>query len=258
MQDPFTIPQPAPQQPQNSEPFTPPTSTNSTTPNSVYNPTSSTVPTQPDPVNQTSDPAPQLPPKKHHKRFTDTVATIAILIAAPIVAIILTTFVFQSYEVDGPSMQTTLDNHDRLLVLKAPKTWSTITGKPYIPERYDVVIFKKTGIVGFGDSTGGEKQIIKRVIALPGERVLVENGIVTVFNDQFPEGFNPDKDQYWKNGFDETPGNVDVTLSENEIFTMGDNRNNSLDSRVLGPVTSEEIVGKLIMRVYPVSGARWF
>lgn len=253
MQDQSTIPQSAPQEPQNGQPFSP-----TPTPNQVP-PVAHATPTQNITYQAPAAPNPEpTPPKKHHKRFTDTVATIAILIAAPIVAIILTTFVFQSYEVDGPSMQTTLYNHDRLLVLKAPKTWADLTNKPYIPARYDVIIFKKSGIVGFGDSTGGEKQIIKRVIGLPGERVLVENGIVTVFNDAFPAGFSPDQDQYWKQGFDETPGNVDVTLSEGEVFAMGDNRNNSLDSRVLGPVTSEEIVGKLIMRVYPVSGARWF
>ncbi|HET7673863.1 MAG TPA: S26 family signal peptidase, partial [Candidatus Saccharimonadales bacterium] len=55
-------------------------------------------------------------------------STIAILILAPILAILLTVFVFQSYQVDGPSMESTLHNNDRLIVTKVGKTWSRITG----------------------------------------------------------------------------------------------------------------------------------
>src|SRR5512140_403318 len=76
---------------------------------------------------------------KNHKAkregWGSVASTIAVLLIAPLVALLLTAFVFQSYQVDGPSMQTTLYNSDRLIVWKVPKTWSKITGHPYVPNR---------------------------------------------------------------------------------------------------------------------------
>jgi signal peptidase I len=98
------------------------------------------------------------------------------LIAAPIIAIFLTTFIFQSYEVDGPSMETTLENHDRLIVLKVPKTIARLTNSHYIPNRNDIIIFKTSAIQDGSLDDGSEKQLVKRVIGLPGDRVVVKNG----------------------------------------------------------------------------------
>src|SRR3989344_8382668 len=70
-------------------------------------------------------------------------STLGILIAAPIIALALTAFVFQSYEVDGPSMETTLQNSDRLIVWKLQRSIARLTKKDPIPHRYDVVIFVK-------------------------------------------------------------------------------------------------------------------
>src|SRR3990167_778956 len=95
------------------------------------------------------------------------ISTIIILIAAPLIALSLTTFVFQSYEVDGPSMETTLQIHDRLVVLKTGKTWSKIRGKSFIPKRGEIIIFSLNGSEESGE---GDRQLIKRVIGLPGDR----------------------------------------------------------------------------------------
>jgi signal peptidase I len=70
---------------------------------------------------------PGVPPKNTKGNgLQDVLSTIAIIIAAPILALLLTAFVFQAYEVDGESMESTLDNHDRLIVLKVPRTWSRL------------------------------------------------------------------------------------------------------------------------------------
>lgn len=184
-------------------------------------------------------------------------STILILIAAPVVALLLTAFVFQSYEVDGPSMEPTLQNRDRLIVLKVPRTVARITGEPYIPKRNDIIVFVKHGLP---ESAGvrEDKQLIKRVIGLPGDRVVVKDGAVTVFNSENPAGFDPDASSEHGAAITTTSGESDVVVEEGQVFVAGDNRGNSLDSRTFGPIESSDIVGKLILRIFPLDKADTF
>jgi signal peptidase I len=178
------------------------------------------------------------------------------LLIAPIVALFLTSFVFQSYQVDGDSMETTLQNNDRLLVWKVPKTWSKITGHTYIPNRGDVVIFAEKEVSDFGRNP--DKQLIKRVIGLPGERVVVKDGAVTVYNNEYPDGFQPDATLPYGEVIRDTTGDVDVVVPKDRLYVLGDNRDNSLDSRSFGPISAHDIVGKLIIRVWPVGNMKAF
>lgn len=182
-------------------------------------------------------------------------STIAVLLIAPIVAIVLTAFVFQSYQVDGPSMKNTLQPNDRLIIWKLPKTWAKLTGNPYIPKRGDIVVFTEHSLTQFNEDPG--KQLIKRVIGLPGERVVVADGSLTIYNQDNPQGFRPDL-----RISDGVVGNIpiegDWTIGENQIFVMGDNRTNSLDSRTFGPVNAHDIVGKLTARVLPLGEIKKF
>lgn len=202
-----------------------------------------------------SAPPPTSP--KNKEGIKSIFSTVAILIAAPIVAFLLTAFVFQSYEVDGPSMETTLQNHDRLLVSKVQRTVSRITGRDYIPNRGDIIIFSSSAVHD-GENDTGRKQLIKRVIGLPGDRVVVKDGSITIYNKQFPEGFNPDKTGGWGDVIQVTPGSVDITIKSDEVFVVGDNRTNSLDSRVIGTVPAKDIIGKLIFRIYPLNNTQVF
>jgi signal peptidase I len=187
--------------------------------------------------------------KKPHQGLRDILSIFGVLGSALVLAFCLITFVFQSYQVDGPSMQTTLQNNDHLIVWKVAKTISNITRHHYIPNRGDVIVFNEQT----ADSGTGEKQLIKRVIGLPGERVVVKNGQITVYNKEFPNGFSPDKTLPYGKVIVTTPGNVDITLGEDEVYVCGDNRTNSLDSRVFGPIKSKQIVGKLVLRVLPLN-----
>lgn len=215
-------------------------------------------PTPPAPTGSGSF-GPYLPPTKQsdNEGLKSILSTIAILIAAPIVALFLTAFVFQSYEVDGPSMETTLQNHDRLLVSKVQRTFAKITRSDYIPKRGDIIIFN-TSAIHDGENDAGNKQLIKRVIGLPGDRVVVKDGSVTIYNKQYPEGFNPDKTGDWGEVIQITPGSADIMVKDSEVFVMGDNRTNSLDSRVIGTIPSKDIIGKLIFRIYPLNNAEVF
>jgi signal peptidase I len=183
-------------------------------------------------------------------------STVAILIIAPLIALTLTAFVFQSYEVDGPSMQTTLHNQDRLIVYKLPKTLARLEGHDYIPNRGDIVIFTKQDSLAFG--TDQSRQLIKRVIALPGERVVVKDGKITVYNKAHPNGFDPDDNPLYSKVIVTTPGDIDLTVPPGDVYVCGDNRPDSLDSRSFGPIAAKDIVGRLVLRVYPFSQSRVF
>ncbi len=193
------------------------------------------------------------------QRMRSTITAIGILLLAPAIAILLTVFVFQSYQVDGPSMQNTLHNNDRLIVWKLPRTWARITGHQYVPKRGDIVILTESGLSNYGDPSD-TKQLVKRVIGLPGDHIIVKNNVITVYNTAHPHGFQPDATlPYGKNGaIPPTTNDLNVTLSKTQLFICGDNRGDSLDSRIFGPIETKQVIGKLVARIFPVSQAKRF
>lgn len=231
-----------------------------TTPQSTPHPapTSSVSPDHP-PEHRVSSPlvdppaAPESQPRKEGLR--SALSTIAVLLIAPLIAVVLIAFVFQSYEVSGPSMQTTLNNSDRLIVWKLPRSWARLTGHPYVPHRGDIVVF-----VG-RNPLDNEKQLVKRVIGLPGEKVAIKNGKLVVYNKEHPKGFQPDATLAYGKNIDTTlPETTESewTIGPAEVFVLGDNRANSLDSRTFGPISTDDIVGKLVMRILPLNQAERF
>jgi len=221
-------------------------------------------------MNETNSPAPVspiLPPLKnevraqrerHRSRLLDVISTGLTVLLALGLALCLILFVFQTYQVDGPSMENTLQNNDRLIVWKLPRTIAHITGHSYVPNRGDIVIFNEGNLTEYGQANVA--QLVKRVIGLPGERVVVKDGHITIYNKEYPQGFNPDTTlPYGKeHQIPYTSGTIDITLDENQIFVCGDNRTVSLDSRVFGPVNLNDIVGKLVLRIYPFTDIERF
>lgn len=197
--------------------------------------------------------------KPRRSRILSTLSSIAILLLAPVLAVVLTLFVFQSYQVDGPSMEPTLLNKDRLIVWKLPRTWAKITGHQYVPNRGDVVILSESGLSSYG-SPDNTKQLVKRVVGLPGDHVVVKNGVLMVYNTEHPEGYSPDETLPYGDeiAIPLSEMDVDVTLSDTQIFVAGDNRPNSLDSRTFGPVETDQVVGKLVARILPISQFKLF
>ncbi len=209
-------------------------------------------PTQPNPPQDKQMMENNLPeqPKTHNKRAI--ISTILLFVAAPLIALTLTRYVIRSYEVDGPSMEQTLQNQDLLIVNKWPQTWSKISRKQHVPARHEIIIFD------LDEGYGEKRQLVKRVIGLPGERVVVKNDQISVYNNDNPNGFNPDKDQSYARPELGSPGDVDVTVKEDEIFVCGDNRLNSLDSRYFGPVKISDVVGELTLRIFPINTLKTF
>lgn len=205
-----------------------------------------------DPLNDTNNSL-----DNSHTNWRDFTSTVGILVTALLVALFMIGFVFRSYQVDGPSMQQTLQNQDKLIIWKVPRTWARLTGHAYIPKRGDVIVFSESGLGQFGQED--TKQLIKRVIGLPGDRVVVKDGTITIYNAKHPGGFQPDKTLgYAYPNFPATSGDINVTLRADQLFVNGDNRPNSLDSRAFGPINANQVVGKLVVRVFPTNKIKSF
>lgn len=203
-----------------------------------------------------------------HPLAKDLLSLAAFVVCIVLGTIILNAFVFRSYNVVGSSMENTLHNDDRVIVNRLPVTWSHFLGEEYVPERGDIIVFAN------GDASGPltceaprgkiDQYIIKRVIAFPGERVVVKDGILTVYNEEHPDGFSPDVETRVdeNDGPKEySSGDVDMIVPEGEIFVSGDNRegSHSFDSRSgLGTIPYCRIVGPVAMRIYPFDKVRLF
>ena len=183
---------------------------------------------------------------------------------------VLNSFVFQSYNVVGGSMENTFQNGDRVIVNRFAVTKAHFNEQEYIPERGQVIVFANGGTEGIGtmsceaQKNVADQYIIKRVIAFPGERVMVEDGVLTVFNDEHPEGFDPDEETR-KSDTDgpkkRISGSINTIVPEGELFVSGDNRegSNSYDSRNgLGTVPFCRVVGPVASRIFPLTGFRFF
>jgi signal peptidase I len=172
-------------------------------------------------------------------------------------AFLINQFVFQSYYVEGTSMTPTLDNNDRLIISKVERTIAGIQGHSYIPERGQIVVLDSS-IIGLN---GQHEQLIKRVIGLPGDRIHIEAGSVTVTNTQHPEGYDVTRDLGLTNlqpTYTDEP--IDVTVTDGQIYVMGDNREQggSYDSRAFGPIDGNQIQGRLWGRVLPIEKAQLY
>jgi len=191
-----------------------------------------------------------------HPLMKDVVGIVVFITCVVIGTVLINTYVFRSFNVVGPSMETTLFTGDRLIVDRLAVTAAQVQNKAYIPNRGQVIVFKNPHY-----SAGIEDEyIVKRVIGLPGERVVLKDGVYTVYNQANPNGFNPDDKNHGEPG-SPTSGEVDTTVPDGEIFVSGDHRqgNYSYDSRNgLGTIPLYDIVGPVSFRVFPFNKVRSF
>lgn len=193
-----------------------------------------------------------------HPQLKDSISLVIFIIGVIIGTLIINSFIFRSFNVEGPSMETTMFTGDRLIVNRLPVTIAQLQNKRYIPERGQVIVFKNPN---YNPSVGREEYIVKRVIAYAGERVVVKNGKVTVYTTDQPAGFDPDSTFSNNEPGQPTSGAVDTVVSEGTIFVMGDHRegNYSCDSRdCMGTIPLFDIVGPVGLRIYPFDKIRTF
>lgn len=195
-----------------------------------------------------------------HPRIRDAMSFFGFILIVLVGTLLINTFVFRSFVVSGHSMDNTLHDADRLIVNRVPITIAQVQNKQYIPNRGEIIVFKNPQYV----NGSVDEYIVKRVIAFPGERVTVSDGVLTVYNTENPDGFHPD-DQYRKG----TAGpkspvsgdGADTIVPDGTIYVCGDNRigNNSYDSRTgLGTIPTFDIVGPVAIRIWPFGSITGF
>ena len=158
-----------------------------------------------------------------------------LVIAVGVVAsYLVVTFVGQRIQVSGESMETTLSDGDHLIVDKISYRFND-------PQRYDIIVFPYR--------LEKNTYYIKRIIGLPGETVQIVNGYVYINGVQL--------DEHYGNEVMEEAGLAaePITLGADEYFVLGDNRNNSQDSRAanVGVIHRDEILGRAWVRIWPIS-----
>ena len=205
---------------------------------------------------------------QRHPVLKDVLSLASFILCVVLGTLILNAYVFRSYNVVGSSMENTLHEDDRIIVNRVPVTIAHFFGQEYVPERGQVIVFANGAASGpltcDVKNDVKDQYIIKRVIAFPGERVTVKEGVLKVYNDEHPEGFSPDDDT--RKALDDGPkeytsGEVDEVVPEGEIFVSGDNREgqHSYDSRNgLGTVPLCRIIGPAVFRLYPFNKLRFF
>lgn len=206
---------------------------------------------------QQSEEEPRPEQERKHRSFWRELPVLVVL--AFVIALLIKTFLLQAFFIPSASMAPTLMVGDRVLVEK-------VSYRVDEPSHGDVVVFERDlaqvvnpqaeeddqpfwrditdafrGLFGF--PTGTEQDFIKRVIAVGGDTVRGSGGQVSVNGEVIEEPYLPEGTQ--------TSDFAAITVPEGEIFVMGDNRNNSDDSRNFGPVPTDTVVGRGFLLIWP-------
>ena len=151
------------------------------------------------------------------------------ILPAVLIALLIHLFLAQATRVEGYSMEPTLYGHQRLVIEK-------LSYRLHEPQRGDIIVIHVPGY--------GSEMLIKRIVGLPGDTVSVQNGQVFLNGQAMQE---PYLRSIMRGTYPTT------RVPDNSVFVMGDNRNNSNDSRSFGPIPINDIVGKAWLRYWPLS-----
>jgi signal peptidase I len=180
---------------------------------------------------------------RDHARVRSLVEWVAVIVGALVVALVVKTFLFQAFFIPSASMEPTLEEGDRVLVNKLSYDLHDIN-------RGDIVVFELPE-----DKVGpdGIKDLIKRVIGLPGDVIETRDGVVYINDRRLEEPYLADGMQTGDPTNGNNPPIERQTVPEGTVFVMGDNRSNSHDSRYAdrGPIPIDTVVGRAFVLVWP-------
>jgi len=177
---------------------------------------------------------------------------VKIFILALVIIVPIRVFLFQPFFVQGASMEPNFEDSQYLIITELGYKETNIRiGQQQIFKAGAFKNIDRQTVVVFRYPLDESKFFIKRIIGLPGEKVEVKNGQVRIYNSQNPNGFVLDESRYLSPSV-ETSGDVSMTIKSDEYFVMGDNRRYSSDSRVWGPVKQADIMGKVLLRAWPL------
>ena len=224
---------------------------------SITPPSAPPPPPPPPPPGYEAPPAPTEPEEKKHKPFWRELPVLIVIAFA--IALLLKSFVLQAFFIPSASMEQTLMVGDRVLVEKISYRFSepdhgdvVVFEREFGPQEEetddDSSVFEKIGDSFrslFGFPVEGHQDFIKRVIGVGGDTVEGRDGVVFVNGEEIDE-------PYLQDGI-ETSSFGPVDVPEGFIFVMGDNRSNSEDSRSIGPVDVDTVVGRAFILIWPPS-----
>jgi signal peptidase I len=177
--------------------------------------------------------------KKKMNPLAEWLIVVAVAITS---ALLVRAYVVQQFAVEGESMLSTLQDGDRVLV-------NRLSYRLHDPRRGDVVVLKR-----FDSPSTPERDLIKRVIGLEGERVRVTDCVVYI-NDQ------PLDEPYLDPAIQQTDGcggdQSEITIQANTVFVLGDHRGRSSDSRVFGTVPFDLLIGRAFIIIWPIGDWAW-
>lgn len=180
-----------------------------------------------------------------------------VFVWALVIIVPIRVFLFQPFFVQGASMEKNFKDGDYLIINEFGYKITNVLDDFGMPHLFTVDSFRdlnRGDVVVFRYPKDPSQFFIKRVIGIPGEKVKVEAGVVTIYNAQNPEGFLLDERAYLPAGV-VTSGALTVNLDSEDYFVLGDNRQASHDSRAWGPLPKNDVVGKVLIRVWPFSQA---
>jgi len=153
---------------------------------------------------------------------------------AALIVLFLNNYIVSAAKIEGNSMQPSLKSKDRVLISRFLKTSNNI-------KRFDIIVFNKP--------KEPKISIIKRVIGLPNEIIKIENGNIYINNTLLKQSFFLKE----KSFLNKSINMKSLKIPEKHFFVLGDNRDNSNDSRAFGPVLEKNISGKIFLRYWPLS-----
>lgn len=170
------------------------------------------------------------------------IEVIKIVIISLVVIIPIRYFIIQPFYVKGASMEPNFYDYEYLII-------DEISYRFNEPARGEVIVL--------GDPRNPARFFIKRVIGLPGERIIIKDNKVFIYSRETEEEDQLDESLYLSADV-KTSGKIDISLSDNEYYVLGDNRPASLDSRTIGPIEKNDIVGKTWIRAWPFNKMEHF
>jgi len=165
---------------------------------------------------------------------------IKVAVLAGVTIIFIRHFLFKPFYVKGASMEPNFHEREYLII-------DELSYRFRPPERGEVVVFR------YPDDP--KEYFLKRIVGLPGERVKIAEGKVIIYNKEYPEGMVVDENYL---GEVPTRGEKITSLGEDQYYVLGDNRDNSFDSRRFGAVDKEAMVGRVWLRGWPLNRAEIF
>ncbi|MEK7181626.1 MAG: signal peptidase I [Patescibacteria group bacterium] len=180
---------------------------------------------------------------------------VKVFLLAVVIIIPVRVFLFQPFFVQGSSMEPNFQDGQYLVISEFGYKQTSLDFLNRLG--FTVEPFKEIGrqdVSVFHYPKNPEQYFIKRVIALPGESVEIKKNKVIIYNEAHPEGFVLDETAYLSKEIlmQDMPR---LTVGAEEYFVMGDNRMFSYDSRSIGPIPKEKIIGRVLLRAWPIEKA---